>query len=72
MLLVAGVYLFFIFFGLGMLSFLPLVYGVKMYVTGQVPTAVLVARAHSVSPWSIFQTVINRRRVPFRPRHPAT
>ena len=52
----AGVYLFFIFMGLGMLVLQLLIGITNMFITGHVPTLLLVAQAHSMSP----STVIKR------------
>ena len=56
-----GIYLFFIFFGLSMVVALLIIAGIKVYLTGQLPTVILVARSHGVSPWSIIHKVAARR-----------
>jgi hypothetical protein len=57
----AGVYLFFIFFGATMIV-LQLILGLMQVVSeGYAPKIVMVARAHSVSPWTIIQNVVARR-----------
>jgi hypothetical protein len=56
-----GVYLFFLFFGLGMLV-LQLVIGlVNLWITGRVPTVLLIAKAHSMSPTTIMKRVLVRK-----------
>ena len=59
---VAGIFLFFLIFGLSMLLLLLIIAAARLWVAGRVPKIVLVARAHSVSPWTIIQKVIARRR----------
>ena len=65
-----GVYLFFIFFGLGMLLLMVLVTLVKLFVTGYVPKILLVAEAHGVPLSSIVFNVGSRRFARPRDRQP--
>mmetsp|Transcript_86037 Transcript_86037/g.257812 ORF Transcript_86037/g.257812 Transcript_86037/m.257812 type:complete len:1403 (-) Transcript_86037:178-4386(-) len=56
-----GVYLYFIFFALGMLLLLIILAVVNLYVTGRMPMILLVARAHGVSLPTIIKRVASRR-----------
>jgi hypothetical protein len=58
----AGVYLFFIFFGLGLLLLQLVIGAATLWVTGTVPKIFLVAKAHSVSPLTVFCRLFERRR----------
>ena len=57
----AGVYLFFIFFGLSMMLLQLVIGAVNLYLTGRVPKILLVAKAHGLSPWHIIKKVASRR-----------
>eukprot|EP00966_Prymnesium_polylepis_P304929 7045110-Prymnesium_polylepis.1 len=57
----AQVYLFFIFFGLSMILVQLIISLVNLYVTGNVPHVILIARSHSVSPSSLFWKVSIRK-----------
>ena len=56
-----GVYLFFIFFGLGMVLLQICIGGARLYYTGNVPRVFLMATAFSMSPRAIFVKVGSRR-----------
>eukprot|EP00966_Prymnesium_polylepis_P328538 7384345-Prymnesium_polylepis.1 len=56
----SGIYLFFVFFGLTMLLLQLCIGIVNVWLTGHLPKIVLVARAHGVSPWRIFQNMLAR------------
>jgi hypothetical protein len=58
---VAGLYVFFVFFGLGMVLFLLIVSALKLYLTGNAPTLLLVAQAHGVPLSTIISRVSARR-----------
>lgn len=57
----AGVHLFFVVFGMCMILLLILITAVRFYISGNVPKILLVASAHSVSPWTIGRRVFARR-----------
>ena len=59
----SGLYLFFVFFGLSMVLLQFVIAVVRLYVAGYVPKILLVARAHSVSPWTITKRVMIRRQL---------
>ena len=62
----AGVYLFFIFFGLGMLLMLGFVAAVNLVIAGYVPKLLLVYRAHGIPLSKIVSNLSARRRVGVR------
>lgn len=57
----AGIYVFFVFFGIGMVSFMLLVGCGKLWMEGYLPQVLLVARAHSVPMSTILWRVWCRR-----------
>ena len=57
----AGIYIFFIFFGIGMVGFMLVVGGTKLWMEGYLPQVLLVARAHSVPVSTILWRVWSRR-----------
>ena len=59
--MIAGLYLFFIFFGLVMLSLQIIVGALILYTTGHVPTIIQLARTHSVAPSLIVRRVASRK-----------
>eukprot|EP00966_Prymnesium_polylepis_P218167 5049362-Prymnesium_polylepis.1 len=56
-----GLYLFFLFFGISMLSLQLLIAVLNLWLSGYVPRIFLLARAHGMSPWHIFRTISDRR-----------
>eukprot|EP00966_Prymnesium_polylepis_P314748 7272586-Prymnesium_polylepis.4 len=56
-----GIFLFFVYFGVSMLLLQLVVGAAIMYTTGHVPKLLLLAKAHGVSPWIIFQRTSARR-----------
>jgi len=57
----SGIYVFFIFFGLGMILLQLVIGAFKLWLTGRVPKIFLVAKAHSVSPLTIIRRIVTRR-----------
>jgi len=57
----SGVYLFFVFFGLGMLFLQLLIMASNLWVAGYVPKILLVAQSHSVPPSQVIRKVLSRR-----------
>jgi hypothetical protein len=57
----SGVYLFFTFFALTLLLLTLVIGAANLWLAGHVPKILLVATAHSVSPWQIAQKVLARK-----------
>ena len=56
-----GIFLFFVFFGLTMLALQLIIGFASLGIESFVPKILLVARAHSISPWTIFCKVMRRK-----------
>ena len=56
-----GLFLYFIFMGLAVLLAQLIVACVRLYCEGYMPSMLLVARAHSMSPVTIFKRILSRR-----------